>query len=101
MLERLPERLQRLARESFELLRTNPLHPSLHFMKVGDLWSARIGLSHRALAVEDGSDFIWPVITSTRAVLTCPWASFGVGYPLRFILDSCHTNSRLLISQIH
>ncbi|MFW6096274.1 MAG: hypothetical protein ACOC8S_07545 [Bacteroidota bacterium] len=29
------------------------------FKKVGKKWSARIGLSYRALAVEDGSDFIW------------------------------------------
>jgi len=56
---RLPEGLQKLARENFELLKANPLHPSLHFKRVGDLRSARIGLNQRALAVEDGSDFIW------------------------------------------
>jgi len=33
--------------------------PSLHFKRVGRLWSVRIGLSYRALAVEDGTDFIW------------------------------------------
>jgi len=54
-----PEPIQRLARKNFELLKTNPSHPSLHFKKVGPYWSARIGLSYRALAVEDGSDFIW------------------------------------------
>ena len=58
-LERLPEGLQKLARENFELLKANPLHPSLHFKKIGQFWSARIGLNHRALAVEDGSDFVW------------------------------------------
>jgi len=57
--ERLPEGLQKLARENFELLKTNPLHPSLHFKKVGQFWSARIALNYRALAVEDGSDFVW------------------------------------------
>ncbi len=56
--ERLPEGIQQLARENFELLKANPLHPSLHFKRVGVLWSARVGLNHRALAVEDGSDFI-------------------------------------------
>ena len=35
------------------------MHPSLHFEKVGRFWSARVGLAHRALAVEDGGDFIW------------------------------------------
>ena len=35
------------------------MHPSLHFEKVGRFWSARVGQAHRALAVEDGGDFIW------------------------------------------
>jgi hypothetical protein len=56
---RLPEAVQGVARQNFELLKANPSHPSLHFKKVGKLWSARIGLSHRALAVQDGADFIW------------------------------------------
>ncbi len=56
---RLPEPLQRVARENFELLKENPAHPSLHFKKVGKQWSVRVGLNHRALAVEDGTDFIW------------------------------------------
>ncbi|MEM9157163.1 MAG: hypothetical protein AAGB13_19355 [Cyanobacteria bacterium P01_F01_bin.33] len=41
------------------ILKANPTHPSLNFKKVGKYWSVRIGLSHRALTVEDGSDFIW------------------------------------------
>ena len=32
---------------------------SLQFRKVGKFRSVRIGLAHRALAVEDGDDFIW------------------------------------------
>jgi len=55
----LPEAVQRIAKESFELLKENPSHPSLHFKKVGKLWSVRVGINHRALAVEDGEDFIW------------------------------------------
>ena len=55
----LPPPIQKIARQNFQLLKTNPKHPSLHFKKVGKLWSARVGLSHRALAVEDGDDFIW------------------------------------------
>jgi len=57
--ERLPPTVQGLAQKNFELLKANPSHPSLHFKKVGRFWSARIGLSHRALAVADGDDFIW------------------------------------------
>jgi hypothetical protein len=37
----------------------NPAHPSLHFKKVAKLWSVRVGLSHCALAVQDGVDFVW------------------------------------------
>jgi len=53
-LARLPQAVQRTARENFELLKKNPGHPSLHFKKVGELWSVRVGINHRALAVEDG-----------------------------------------------
>jgi hypothetical protein len=56
---RLPQSVQEVARENFELLKQNPAHPSLRLKKAGTLWSARVGLNHRALAVEDGADFIW------------------------------------------
>jgi hypothetical protein len=56
---RLPESVQRLADGSFEMLKQNPRHPSLHFKKVGRYWSAQIGLHCRAIAVEDGSDLVW------------------------------------------
>jgi hypothetical protein len=56
---RLPTAVRSVARENFDLLKANRAHPSLHFKKVGKLWSARVGLSYRALAVADGSDFIW------------------------------------------
>jgi hypothetical protein len=55
----LPETIQQLARKNYELLKVDPTHPSLNFKKVGKYWSVRIGLSHRALAAEDGSNFIW------------------------------------------
>ena len=57
--DRLPESVQRLADGSFETLKQNPRHPSLHLKKVGRYWSARIGLHYRAIAVEDGNDLIW------------------------------------------
>lgn len=55
----LPNSVQQLARKNFELLKNNQAHPSLHFKKVGDFWSARVGRNHRVLALEDGNDFIW------------------------------------------
>ena len=48
----LPKHMQKLADEKFELLKTNPRHPSLHFKKIGShqqLWSVRVGLHYRAL----------------------------------------------------
>jgi hypothetical protein len=51
--------LQLLARRHSELLKQNPSHPSLHFKKVGKLWSVRVGPHHRALAIEDRGDYVW------------------------------------------
>jgi hypothetical protein len=56
---RLPENVQKVARKNFDLLKVDSSHPSLHFKKVGKLWSVRVGINHRALAVEEGADFIW------------------------------------------
>ena len=55
----LPVSVQKLAKKNYHLLSKNPRHPSLHFKKIGQLWSIRVGIAHRALAVKDGSDFIW------------------------------------------
>lgn len=56
---RLPDFVQKIAKENFNLLKLNPRHPSLHFKKVGKFWSARVGIGYRALAVEDEDDFLW------------------------------------------
>jgi hypothetical protein len=55
---RLPTDVRDLADKSFQLLRSNPRQSSLQFKKVGKMWSARVGPGHRALAVEDGEDFL-------------------------------------------
>ena len=55
----LPPHVQKLAEFNFELLKNDPRHSSLHFKKVGKFWSARVGMGYRALAYEDGDDFIW------------------------------------------
>lgn len=60
----LPDDIQQLANKSFSLLKQNPNHPSLHFKKIGKFWSARIGLSFRALALQDENGFIWVWIGS-------------------------------------
>jgi hypothetical protein len=56
---RLPAETRERADKAFALLRANPQHPSLRLKQVDAYWSVRIDLAHRALAVPDGSDFIW------------------------------------------
>ena len=55
----LQEAVQKAARKNFQLLKQDNRHPSLHFKKIGEFWSARVDANHRALAVEDAGDFIW------------------------------------------
>ncbi|WP_442484246.1 type II toxin-antitoxin system RelE family toxin [Aeoliella sp. SH292] len=50
---RLPHDIQQLARECYRLLRDDPRHPSLHLKKVGRMWSVRVGIHYRAVAVEE------------------------------------------------
>jgi hypothetical protein len=55
----LPEDIQRLADQSYELLLQNPRHPSLRFKKTGRFWSVRVGRHYRALAVQHETDVVW------------------------------------------
>jgi hypothetical protein len=58
---RLPAEIQDLADKNFRLLLADPKHPSLHFKKIGLLWSARVGQHYRALGLDanDGVHWIW------------------------------------------
>ena len=51
--------IQALADKNFALLKDNPYHPSLHFKKVGLVWSARVGLDYRTIATEESYGFLW------------------------------------------
>jgi hypothetical protein len=55
----LPEDVQREADANYELLRVDSRHPSLHFKRVGRLWSVRVGIAYRALAVDSDDGPIW------------------------------------------
>ena len=58
----LPAEVREVADKNFELLKADPHHPSLHFKKVSrtrQLWSARVGLHHRALGVEKPHGIVW------------------------------------------
>ncbi len=52
LLHRLPVEVQALAHKNFALLQVDSSHSSLQFKRVGTLWSARVGLHYRALAVD-------------------------------------------------
>lgn len=56
---KLAPEIQSQADKQFEILKRDSRHPSLQFKKVSKIWSARVNLTVRALAVEDGEDFVW------------------------------------------
>lgn len=60
----LPAEIQQLARENYELLKTNPRHPSLHFKRVGHYWSVRVGKHYRALGTDEDDGILWGWIGS-------------------------------------
>ncbi|MGD9856772.1 MAG: type II toxin-antitoxin system RelE/ParE family toxin [Planctomycetaceae bacterium] len=55
----LPPDVRKLADKNFQLLKLDPRHPSLHFKKVGNVWSVRVGREYRALADEENGEFTW------------------------------------------
>jgi hypothetical protein len=55
----LPKAVQKLADKNYALLKENPRHPSLHFKKVGGLWSVRVSRNFRALGFEENEGIVW------------------------------------------
>ena len=55
----LPAFIQELADRAFALLKADPRHPSLHFKKVSEYWSVRVGLHHRAIGEEAPDGVLW------------------------------------------
>ena len=55
----LPQTVRELADRSFAQLKADPSHRSLHFKKIGEFRSARVGLYHRALARDADQDLAW------------------------------------------
>jgi hypothetical protein len=51
--------VRKLADKSFEILKSDPHHPSLRLKRTGRFWSARVGLHHRALSVEITGGLLW------------------------------------------
>ena len=62
MFAALPASVQHQAREAYRLFRQNPAHPGLHFKQVHTdppTYSARVGISYRAVGVLDGNAVVW------------------------------------------
>ncbi len=62
MFAALPAHVQRQAREAYHLFRQNPSHPGLHFKQVHPdppMYSARVGISYRAVGARDGNTVVW------------------------------------------
>ncbi|HEV2552120.1 MAG TPA: hypothetical protein VGV17_00010 [Bosea sp. (in: a-proteobacteria)] len=55
----LPPATRDAADTAYALLKSDPHHPSLRLKRVGPYWSARIGLRHRALAVDVEGGLLW------------------------------------------
>ena len=55
----LPTEVRVLADKNFALLKGDPNHPSVRLKKIGNLWSARVGLRYRALARERADGLVW------------------------------------------
>lgn len=55
----LPPATRDAADTAYALLKSDPHHPSLRLKRVGAYWSARIGLRHRALAVDVEGGLLW------------------------------------------
>jgi len=61
-LQQLPADVRARARFAYTLFSQDPWHPALHFKQVHPvepIYSARVGLGYRALAVRDGDAVIW------------------------------------------
>jgi len=61
----LPREIQELADKQYELFREDPFHPSLQVKQVGEMWTVRVGRSHRAITCRDADAFYWVWIGST------------------------------------
>ena len=58
----LPPQAQRDAKRAYRLFRSDPAYPGLHFKKLEgeeEIYSARIGLDYRALAVMKADRVVW------------------------------------------
>jgi hypothetical protein len=61
-LKGLPAHVRWQARFAYRLFAADPRHPSLHFKQIHHtrpIYSARVGIGYRAIAVLEGRDLYW------------------------------------------
>ncbi len=61
-LQRLPQRVQHQAKDAFKLFQHDNSHPSLRFKRVHQtrpIYSARISINYRVVAVIHGDEILW------------------------------------------
>ena len=66
----LPDDVQNRARAAYALWLDDDRHPSLHFKRISDrqpIWSARVGIHHRALASWERDAPVWWFWIGTHA----------------------------------
>lgn len=59
---KIPERIQRLARKNYKIWKKNPNHPSLDFKLVGKrlpAYSIRVGIGWRSIGVKENDTIVW------------------------------------------
>lgn len=54
-----PRHIRELADKNYALLKEDLHHPSLFLKRVGRFWSVRVGIRHRALAIEVEDGLLW------------------------------------------
>ena len=62
LFDSLPRRVQHQARQAYRLFREDTAHPGRHFKRVHPappIYSARVGVGHRAVGVVDGESITW------------------------------------------
>jgi hypothetical protein len=58
----LPRQIQEQARQAYRTFQENPQHPGLRFKQVHPdppIYSARVGISYRAVGVKEGDTIVW------------------------------------------
>ncbi len=60
--KRLPLYMQQRSRKAYQIWKTNPGHPSLHFKRVDEeypIYSVRVSDDYRTLGILEGDTVIW------------------------------------------